>query len=190
MNTSYIPVIPTQTDYELVSLTAFNKLLQQQKEKFLNALQYQTLDIDTTMATGVKPTENTNGLQYFVVTAKQVGGEMQIIVRDRAGSVLAITLSPYNTTALVLCCAIEDNSDMEFGFNADMQNFYDVRPNGRMERTIVSNSRCANLTIMLEITKTTGNSSETILGELFYGRQYSWTASMPVVVLVNPIPNE
>jgi hypothetical protein len=187
---SYIPVIPTETDYELVSLTQFESQLQTQKDAILNALEYQTLDIDATMATGVKPTTNTNGLQYFVVTAQQVDEEMQVTVRDRAGVVLASTLSPFNTTAVVLCCSVESRGAMEFGFNADVQDYYDVRPNGRLERFVVNpGSGAANLSIMLEITKTTGNDEEVILGEVFYGVQVdSWLSSPPIVVMVNPIP--
>jgi hypothetical protein len=149
------------------------------------------LTIDAASFSGLNAALNTNGLYYYQVRARELGGEMQVQITDREGSALAESLSPYNCTAVVVQIAGRKNYNTQppsIGFNADVQTDYSVNANGT---TAITDGTYILSVITLEIKKLQSSTGETILGEVFYSvPEYIHETDTPdvIVTMINPIP--
>jgi hypothetical protein len=176
-----------------------NDLLQSTYGQILEVISQKTspeaddLTIDAASFSGLNAALNTNGLYYYQLRARQLGGEMQILITDREGSALAESLSPYNCTAAVIQIAgnLADSqaTPPTIGFNADVQSFYDVQANG----TTTFNGGYFISIITLEVKKLMTPDAEIILGEVYFSvvaKSGAYDTADVIVTMINPIPKQ
>ncbi len=90
------------------------------------------MNVDTYFAKSHELIRNTNHISYLAVSARTVGGELQVKIHNRNGTILAQNTSPHGCMlATVSLSTPEASTDTPmFGFNEETQNYFAVRPNG------------------------------------------------------------
>ncbi|MDR0829731.1 MAG: hypothetical protein LBN95_06430 [Prevotellaceae bacterium] len=133
------------------------------------------MGIDITLAQTAIPSGSSNMQQSFNVTAQMVGDEMLLKFYDRDNTFVAQIFCPFKTAVLNLSCVVSTNilnsngtpiQYMPFGFTPSSQTDYRVVYDKKGTQIT---SQFSLLVWTLEISKITGNDSETSLGTVFFG---------------------
>jgi hypothetical protein len=149
-------------------------------------------------------TRNTNGVFYARLYARNVGREMQVQIRNREDAVLSEAITPHQAASVQLLCGGTNYINI-YGFNADVQNFYNTDIN---VQNAVGNSVNSTKSIYVENVEITpiisydydnngntkynyGSDEWVLLGEFYYGEannnnlQPGDVFSLPIISMIS-----